>query len=1395
MLLKKLLPILVFLMTFLSVFEAFSQNTSNKGTEFWVAYASNADGKNSRLSLFLTSTTNAIVNITAGGKALAPINLIAGQAFPVVIDPNIYPNAYISGSDAVQVDAGIHITSDVPIIVYAHMSNAARSAASMVLPLKALGNEYYAISYVQTSTSPNGIGKPYSEFTIVGVEDNTTIEIVPISNSLNNTRSSGKVFQVILNKGDVYQYQSTTDVTGSYIKTIGDCKPVAVFSGSTFNAYCAPPDTKTGSGDPLYQQLFPVSAWGKNFITAPFFNAQNGASDIIRIQVSKDNTTIKVSGPTGLTLNNPYKTGDVITFPTSVATRIEADLPISVAQFQVTQACNSNNSTGVQFPGDPEMTILNPIEQTLKDITVYSAISYPAAPTSITKHYLNIILKNSDIPNLKVDGSFPSGTFKSIDSEYSFITVDVTQSSTSGNPAHRITSSEGFIAIAYGYGTVESYAYLAGADLKNLNANITISEPGSTISKSELCLGETYNVTLQLPYKTDKIIWNLKNGLKTDTINAPIDSTSIVNGVTSYFYKYNISASDIANAGTYDLKATVLNPAPTSCNAEEEVSTNFEVFNLPAPAFITDKQSACKGTIIFTDQSSANDTPITKWYWNFGDSTTEVRTSAAPFEHIYSREGDYPVTLSVENEKGCISQPTLAYIIHIYSSPEAQFVVSSPTCEKQPITFTDRSVANEGAIISWMWDFGDGKSLIASDNSAVLHTYDTAGTYPVTLKVITDTGCESLLFSSSVQVRSLPKVDFEVPDVCLSDAFAQFKDLTTIDDGTQGDFTYLWNFGDPGSGSLNISTQKDPRHKYVRSDVYTATLTVTSKYGCSVTISKIFTVNGTTPRADFIVKNSDKLCSNQPVEFKDTSKVDFGAITRIEWYYDFANNPGAVIVDESPGSRNGGEKTYSHSYPAFTTPATKNYRVRMVAYSGSTCVDDEIKTITVLAVPDVNFDIPDGCLENGTATFTDKSSIAGTIDSFTYLWDFGDVNATAQNPNVSTSIAPSHTYSAAGTYHVSLTVTASNGCSETLVKPFVVSGSVPKPDFAVLNENNLCTSQSVIFEDKTAVDFGEITKIEWYFNETEHPNDPAYQVTDTSPALRSDASKQYIFTYPVFHSPMSKTITVRMKSFSGTCEKEITKDIVLKAVPEVTFNPIPAICEEEPAIQLVQASEIHNFPGSGVYSGTGVTAAGMFDPKQAGPGTHIITYTFVGSNGCTDQRQQPLMVYATPVADAGPDVQMLDGGQITLKPVTATGSNLIYKWTPSTGLNRDDVLNPLASPTDDITYTLTITTDQGCSASDDVFVKVLKGPEVPNAFTPNNDGVNDLWTIKYLDSYPGCTVHVYNRYGTSVFGVVGYPTAWDGKYKGEDLPSGTYYYVIDPKNGRKIITGSLTILR
>jgi len=84
---------------------------------------------------------------------------------------------------------------------------------------------------------------------------------------------------------------------------------------------------------------------------------------------------------------------------------------------------------------------------------------------------------------------------------------------------------------------------------------------------------------------------------------------------------------------------------------------------------------------------------------------------------------------------------------------------------------------------------------------------------------------------------------------------------------------------------------------------------------------------------------------------------------------------------------------------------------------------------------------------------------------------------------------------------------------------------------------------------------------------------------------------------------------------------------------------------------------------------------------------------------------------------------------------------------------------------------------------------------IPNTFTPNGDGVNDLWDITALVSYPSCTVNIYTRYGTLVYSSTGYPKPWDGTLHGKPLPAGTYYYIVDPKNGTKKFAGAVTIIR
>jgi gliding motility-associated-like protein len=84
---------------------------------------------------------------------------------------------------------------------------------------------------------------------------------------------------------------------------------------------------------------------------------------------------------------------------------------------------------------------------------------------------------------------------------------------------------------------------------------------------------------------------------------------------------------------------------------------------------------------------------------------------------------------------------------------------------------------------------------------------------------------------------------------------------------------------------------------------------------------------------------------------------------------------------------------------------------------------------------------------------------------------------------------------------------------------------------------------------------------------------------------------------------------------------------------------------------------------------------------------------------------------------------------------------------------------------------------------------------IPNTFTPNGDGINDTWVIRSLENYPNCTVQVYNRWGEKLYSSVGYPVPWDGTYKGANLPVGTYYYIINLKNGVNAISGWVAIIK
>lgn len=195
-------------------------------------------------------------------------------------------------------------------------------------------------------------------------------------------------------------------------------------------------------------------------------------------------------------------------------------------------------------------------------------------------------------------------------------------------------------------------------------------------------------------------------------------------------------------------------------------------------------------------------------------------------------------------------------------------------------------------------------------------------------------------------------------------------------------------------------------------------------------------------------------------------------------------------------------------------------------------------------------------------------------------------------------------------------------------------------------------------------------------------------------------------------------------------------------------------------------------------------------PNLTGPVTYYVEA--VNTNGCSSSTRTSVNVtIVDPVADAGEDATIIQGNTIELR---ATGGDT-YVWEPAESLSNPNVANPVARPNETTTYRVTVTTEEGCTATDEVTITVIPAIKVPNAFTPNRDNVNEVWEIENIENYPDVRVEVYNRWGNIVFTSNGYGKPWDGTLNGEDLPVATYYYMIYLNKSEKPISGNVTIIR
>jgi gliding motility-associated-like protein len=254
-------------------------------------------------------------------------------------------------------------------------------------------------------------------------------------------------------------------------------------------------------------------------------------------------------------------------------------------------------------------------------------------------------------------------------------------------------------------------------------------------------------------------------------------------------------------------------------------------------------------------------------------------------------------------------------------------------------------------------------------------------------------------------------------------------------------------------------------------------------------------------------------------------------------------------------------------------------------------------------------------------------------------------------------------------------------------------------------------------------------------------------------------------------------------------------DVIVNAKPVIAINSVMPVCRGDgrQLTALVDDESLYTYswlPAAGLSNGS------VFNPVATPDVSTNYTVTVTNKiTKCTSTAQVQVDVLDLPVANAGGDKKIFEGQSVKLDG-SATGDIATYSWSPPDYLDDPTSATPVATPPHDMPYKLTVTSANGCGIDvDDVFVRVYQKIIIPSAFTPNNDGVNDIWNIEALETYPDGMITVFTRNGKQVFQSRGYGKPWDGKLNGSLLPTGTYYYVIDLKNGTPKLSGWVLLMR
>jgi hypothetical protein len=443
-----------------------------QGQKFWAAFIENMYPPDSQNVL----TTNLV--FASSAVTLGTItNPHTGWALSFAMPAKSIYTARIPETQACNTveetitNRAVYIETSADVSVYAANFQNLTSDAAVILPVEALGDEYYSISFNgnEGQAAADSDDRTPEEFLIVATEDKTLVTIVPKSKT-GGGKPAGNPYTIRLQKGQSYLVKSditgNTDseqnyasITGSYIKSN---KLIAVFGGhKRAHVGCA----GNNSRDHLYEQLLPLRLWGSQYLVVPTHLKE----DLYRVLAIHDGTRIAING----TALPPMHKGEYRDFSIrqDQVAFIDADHPVSVALF-----AKSMNCTGLET-GDPFMIVLNPVQNLTQELTFS-----PLPSTGIPEHYVNITVNKqskhlTQLVNERT-GRDVALSFTDIpNQDYAYARVRIDEA------PYSLRNEVGFTAYAYGAGNADSYGYLVGARFNHLEYPVMVRDTAYCVNE------------------------------------------------------------------------------------------------------------------------------------------------------------------------------------------------------------------------------------------------------------------------------------------------------------------------------------------------------------------------------------------------------------------------------------------------------------------------------------------------------------------------------------------------------------------------------------------------------------------------------------------------------------------------------------------------------------------------------------------------------------------------------------------------------------------------------------------------------------------------------------------------------------------------------------------------